>query len=633
MASGKGAGSGNKVTLPTLPDDRNGFSVLDHPRQRWYDQWDMLPNVRFAPTSGSTRGPAMKIWIGAAFLIAILCGGVALVWFWPPSAPDLPPGDDDAWFADVTDKAGVDFVHDAGDLSLFQQPQIHGSGVALFDFDGDGLLDIYFLTYGGPGSGSKNRLFKNMGKGIFKDVTEGSGLGIEEFCTGVAIGDVNNDGRPDVLVTLHLGVKLFLNNGNGTFTDVTEESGLKNPLWATSANFVDYDRDGFLDLVVVNYLEDDPKFVCHGLSSKREYCGPVIFPGTVSKLFRNLTGTSQGAVRFQDVTVQAGMAKTPGPGLAVYCADFNGDGWLDIFIINDNKPNFLWINQHDGTFAEEALFRGVAADAMGRTDAGMGVAVGDVNGDGLFDFYITHLSGEHNSLWTQGPARGHFRERTAFAGLQASDWRGTGFGTLMGDFDQDGWIDLAVVNGAIARGTPTPNPALRDHLKEYSERNQLFRNEGQGKFRDVSRLNRAFCGTPNIARGLAAGDLHGDGALDLVITSVADRARIYRNVAPRRGHWLIVRALDPRLRRDAYGAEITLHAGQRRWLRIVNPGDSFQSSSDPRAHFGLGDAAQYDSVHVLWPDGRAEVFDAGPADRVLVLERGQGKEVGTQLGK
>ncbi len=481
----------------------------------------------------------MRAWIlSAVLLLGVLA--VLFCWLKPGSDATDPAGTPTAWFVDVTDQVGLDFVHDAGDLSRYAMPQIIGSGAALFDFDGDGRLDIYLLTNAGPNSASTNRLFRNMPNGTFQDVTEGSGLGIAGHNMGVAIGDVNNDGLPDVLVTQYGGVRLFLNQGGGKFKDVTEAAGLANPLWATSANFFDYDKDGWLDLVVVNYLDDDPSWVCRATAGTKDYCAPSVFRGTVTRLFRNLAMAP--CVRFQDVTVAAGLAQAPGPGLGVYCADFNGDGWPDIFVANDDRPNHLWINQHNGTFTEEAHARGLAVDVMGQAQGNMGVAIGDVDNDGLFDLYISHLASEHNTLWLQGPQRGLFRDRTARAGLLSTAWRGTGFGTLMADFDHDGWLDIAVVNGRVARETRTPNAALGPHLQHYSERNQLLRNAGQGRFRDISGANAPFCGTPNVARGLAVGDLDGDGAPDLLVTTVAGRARLLRNIAQPRGHWLIARA-------------------------------------------------------------------------------------------
>src|SRR5262249_40797275 len=297
--------------------------------------------------------------------------------------------------------------------------EVEGAVWGVADGGGGGRLALSFRTSGGPGSGKINRLYKNVTRdGVlkFKDVTEGSGLGIDGYNTGVIVGDVNNDGLPDVVVTQYGGVRLFLNQGNGTFKDVTQDAGLKNPLWAASANLFDFDRDGYLDLVVVNYLVDDPTHVCLNKKGERTYCGPLMFPGTVTKLFRNLGRDGKG-VRFEDVTVKAGLAAKTGTGLGVYCADFTGGGWPDIFIANHAKPNHLWVNQKDSTFKEEAYPRGIAVAENALPQAGMGVAVGDVDGDGLLDVYVTHLAIETNTLWKQGPERGTFTDRTGRCGL------------------------------------------------------------------------------------------------------------------------------------------------------------------------------------------------------------------------
>jgi hypothetical protein len=538
------------------------------------------------------------------------------------------------WFEDVTDAWGFDFVHDPGQVGTFFTPQSMGSGAAVFDFDGDGLLDIYMLNYGGPTSKSTNRLFRQVSPGKFQDVTQGSGLDVSGYSHGVAIGDVNNDGLPDVLLTQFDGIRLFLNQGKGKFLEVpVAESGLVNLSWGMSAAFVDYDRDGWLDLIVVNYLDFDPSIKCWSLTGVPDYCGPRRFASMTSKLFRNLGAnpTAPGkapGVRFKDVSFETGIGRMPGAGLGVVCADFHseleGERWPDIFVANDGDPNRLWINKKNGTFADEALSRGVAYTGMNHAYAGMGVALGDVNNDGLLDLYVTHLGVETNNLWVQGP-RGHFQDKTVEFGLTALKWRGTGWGTLMCDFNQDGWVDIAVGNGRVFRGGEAQNTGL-GFWETYAEKNQLLVNDGKGKFRDISKSNKAFCDYWNVARGLVCADFDNDGAMDLLVTTLGGKARLFRNVAPNRGHWLKVRAIDPRLNnRDALGAEIRVKVEGKEKLRLINSAESYLCSCPPIAHFGLGQADQYDSIRVCWPDGLKEEFPGGPADRPITLERGKGK--------
>jgi hypothetical protein len=557
--------------------------------------------------------------------LLLLCGASACQRSAP--TPDAVEATETPWFRDVSAESGIDFVHDAGPTGTYFLPQIVGSGAAVLDYDGDGLFDLYFLTNGGPDSSSTNRLFKQLPGGRFKDASKGSGLDIAGHNMGVAVGDVDNDGRPDVVVTQYGGIRLFHNDG-GVFSDISERAGLHSPLWGTSAAFFDYDRDGWLDLVVVNYVDYDRSRPCGNARGQRDYCGPSSFDGTVTKLFHNRGRQKDGGVRFDDVTASSGLAATPGPGLGVVCADFDGDGWPDIFVANDGKPNRLWINQKNGTFTEEAMLRGVAYNNMGQAQAGMGVALGDVDGDGLFDVLSTHLTEETNTLWRQGP-RGVFRDRTLAAGLAETAGRGTGFGVVFDDFDCDGLLDLAVVNGRVYLGTPRNEAALGPFWARFAERNRLWRGAGNGRFLDRTDADAAFAGAGAVARGLLSADLDDDGGLDLIVTSVAGPARLYRNVAPR-GHWLSVRAWDGQRRRDAYGAVVTVRGEDKKWVRWLNPGRSYLCSNDPRGHFGLGAVERIESVEIAWPDGTREAFrrlasgQPFTVDRAITLSKGEG---------
>jgi hypothetical protein len=517
------------------------------------------------------------------------------------------------WFEDATSQSGIQFVHDTGATGRYRVPEQMGSGAALFDYDNDGRLDIYLIHNAGTNA---NRLFHQEPDRTFKDVSAGSGLDVAGFGMGVAVGDVNNDSLPEVLVTEYGAVRLFLNRGSGKFTE-SKDSGLDNPRWATSAAFFDFNRDGWLDLVVANYLDYDPTQKCTDAKRAPEFCGPHGFPGLVTRLFQNKRG------HFEDITVASGLARSRGPALGVLCADFDGDYWPDIFLADDGRPNRLFINKRDDTFAEEATIRGLALNSLGQTAGNMGIAVGDVDGNGLFDLFVTHLAEEHHALWTQD-RRGFFQDNISAFGLIKQGWRGTGFGAALADFDLDGDLDLAFVNGRVKRGAAggPVDSRVNAFWAPYAQRNQLFVNEGR-IFRDVSSANSPFCNQAMVGRGLAGGDLDNDGDIDLVVTSTGGPAKIYRNTVQPRGHWLIVRVTDPSLGgRDAYGSEVIVRAGGRSHWRLAHPAFSYLCSNDPRVHFGFGKAASFDAIEVIWPDGTKETFPGGLADRIIELRKG-----------
>ncbi len=544
-----------------------------------------------------------------------------------PTTDGSQPEERQGWFEDVTDKTGVEFQHHSGPAADYFMPANIGSGLAMLDYDNDGRLDLYLVQNAGADSSARNQLFHQEPNGHFTDVSAGSGLDVAGWGMGVAVGDVDNDGACDLVVTEFGAVRLFRNEGNGKFRELAE-SGLSNPMWAVSACFFDYDRDGWLDLVIGNYVNYDPHRVCFDESGQRDFCGPQTFQGSVTKLFHN-RGAQSGA-RFEDVTVSSGLGAVSSSALGVVAADFDGDGWPDIFVASDGEPNRLWINAENGTFRDEALPRGVAVNGMGRPEGDMGIALADVNGDHHFDLFVAHLIEETHTLWMQSP-RGLFQDRTAFSGLARPKWHGTGFGAVLEDFDNDGWPDAAVVNGAVRRNQfvhpdKATESAVGPFWAPYAERNQLFANQGRGDFRDVSDENPAFCGAAHVGRGLVAGDLNNDGGVDLVISNVDSRARVFRNVAQNRGNWISVRVIDPELGgRDAYGAIVTVSAGEKSWTQWCNPGSSFASSNDPRAHFGLGKNTVIDAIDVVWPNGAAETFVGGPVGRLIVLRKGDGQ--------
>lgn len=542
-----------------------------------------------------------------------------------------------AWFTDITDEVGLDFRHDAGVDGSFFLPEIVGAGGAFFDYDDDGRLDIYLVDSGSHGprktgeEGPMNRLYHQEADGRFRDVTADAGLGDTGYGMGCAIGDLDNDGDRDVFVANFGPDALYRNNGDGTFTDITASAGIRGDRWSCSSAFFDYDRDGDLDLFVTAYVKHDAKMVCRDYAGRPEYCGPQVFAGVPDVLYRN-----NGDGTFTDVSIASGIGQLAGRGLGVIVADLNQDAWPDVYVANDAEPNHLWINQRDGTFAERALITGIAVNMLGQPEASMGVAIGDVDGDGDQDLFITHLDRQTNTLYVNlGPTM--FEDRVVASGLGEVSLPYTGFGTGFFDHDHDGDLDLVVVNGKVIRQTsgttapPAAAVATRESssgelsLQEYAESNQLFDNDGTGVFRDVSSLAGDLVGEPEVSRGAVFGDVDGDGDLDVLVTNCHGRARLFRNDTPAKGHWLIVRAVDPTVNRDAIGAWVRVEAGGNEFVRLVTHTYSYLVSGAATVHFGLGTAERVDQLRVQWPDGSEEAFGAGPTDRLITLRKGQGR--------
>ncbi len=535
--------------------------------------------------------------------------------------------------SNVTKDVGIHFEHTPGENDQkYFMPRSVGSGAAFLDFDNDGLLDILLLQNGGPGSGITNQLYRQTTDGSFADVSLNSGLDVDGFAMGVAVGDINNDGRVDVLVTEYRQSRLFLNQTIGAtpkFVDISESAALDNDAWGTSSCFFDYNRDGWLDLVLVNYVNYDPSRACYDGAGRQDFCGPHAFKGRPTRLFKNLGDVDRdglGDARFEDVTTSSGLSQKPGPGLGVFCADFDGDQWPDIFIANDGAPNHLWMNRQDGTFSEEAVARGIAYNSMGKSEADMGIAIGDVDGNGLFDIFVTHLARETHTLWTQGP-RGVFADKTATSGLTKTAWRGTGFGTAFADLDNDADLDLVLVNGRVMRAKSRPSniaPGLADFWADYAQQDQILLNDAAGMFADVSEENSYFSAHASVSRGLACADFNNDGSMDLLVTHIAEPPALFKNVKAKAGNWIAIKAVDPELNRDAYGAEVYVMANGKRFMRWINPGYSFMCSNDPRAHFGLGSMKSIDKILVVWPDGRTESFPPVPINQQHTLKKGMG---------
>jgi len=618
--------------------ERSAGSAGDHGARRT----PLAAATRTVRPRGSARGAAPCL-LAAGLALALLCGCRPDGGVEPGSAADGAGADDRPAFTDRAAETGLDFVHANGRAGDWHMAEVTGAGAALFDADGDGDLDVYLVqgrpmgpAAAPPPDPPTARLYRNelaeTGRLAFTDVTEGAGLGGPAYGMGVAVGDYDGDGRPDLYQT-NLGPNRLLRNlgpgpdGRLRFADATARAGVDDPRWSVPAVFFDYDLDGRLDLFVGNYV-DYPEVppVCRDFAGGRDYCGPDAFPPEPDRLFHNEGPGPDGETTFRDVTAEAGLTGGFGPALGVVAADFDGDGRLDLYVANDQTANNLWRNQGDGTFRDVALLAGAAVNALGKAEASMGVDAGDFDSDGDLDLFMTHLVTETNTIF-RNDGMGMFEDYTDRSGLGGPSRPYTAFGTAWVDWDNDGWLDLVVANGAVKKnealtraGDPFP----------FHEPNQLFRNLGPGPggevtFADVTERGGPAFELSEVSRGIAVGDVDEDGDPDLLVTNNDGPARLLVDEIGQDRPWIGLRLLAGDPPRTAYGAAAAvLREGRPPLWRRVRPDGSFASANDPRLLFGLGDDPAVTGLRVVWPGGEAEELPPPPVGRYTTIVRGGG---------
>ena len=523
-------------------------------------------------------------------------------------------------FTDVTTQSGITFRHVASPEKKYIVESMSG-GIALFDYDNDGDLDIYLVnsltvdlvkTKGK----TKSHLYRNEGSGKFTEVAEKAGVSDIGWGMGVAVGDYNNDGFEDLYVTCLGPDYLFQNNGNGTFTNVTAKAGVSDPRWSTGASFFDYDHDGDLDLFVTNYVDFDvnnlPEF---GQGKSCQYksipvqCGPRGLKGAGDSLYRN-----NGNGTFTDVSKAAGVSDPDGYyGLGVITSDFDEDGLIDIFVANDSTPNFHFRNKGDGTFEEIGFVAGTGVNENGSEQGSMGVTVGDYDHDGKLDLFVTNFADEYNTLYHNN-GKNSFTDLSYAAKVAAVSLPYVGWGTKFFDYNNDGWVDLFVANGHVY-----------PQLPGYRQRRLLHRNNRDGTFTEVSADFGEVLTENRVSRGVAFGDIDNDGDIDLIIADLDGPPQLLRNDGGNANNSIIIKTVGVKSNRSGIGARVTVVSGDLTQVDEVRSGDSYISQSDLRLHFGLEKRAKVDSIQVHWPSGVIDKVSGVGVNRIVTIKEGQGK--------
>ena len=523
------------------------------------------------------------------------------------AAPQVPQAS--IAFEDSSDKAGIDFTHSFGSRQLGSLLEGTGAGCAWFDYDNSGFPSLY-VANGRPLDDSMhpyplkqkpatlphNHLYHNDGNGHFTDVTEKAGLNPDMYAHAVAVADYDNDGNEDLLVTGYGKVILYHNDGNGHFTDVTQKAGIKVDGWAISSTWLDYDKDGCVDLFVGRYVKFDPKYRAYYAADN--YPGPLDYEGETNRLFHNnCDGT------FTDVTEKSGIGAFIGRTMGVTAADYDGDGWDDIYVANDRTENFLFHNKHDGTFEEVANDLGAAFGQNGESTSSMGPVFADFENRGTFDLWVTD---GHYNRYLRNVGKQGFEDMGASNGVSQTNAQYVSWGTGVYDFDNDGWLDILIFHGGLIHLIP------QEHT--------LFRGLGGGKFADVSRQAGPVLSVRTTSRGACFADYDNDGKVDAFQVNLGARGTLLHNVTTNTGHWVEIKLKGTKSNRDGIGAKVEVLAAGKRWTRERVAGSGYLSQDDGRLHFGLGTAANLDKLLVHWPSGREQVLTNLTVDRVLTVE-------------